>query len=139
MLELKYIADYVPTYGTKDSACFDLRCINKTRIFPGELVTVSLGIKFEVPQGYYLEILPRSSLAKSGLLLANSMGVVDADYRGEVFAPLRNISKNKVIIEAGQRIVQGMLKKVEQIKLTKATTLSTTTRGTGGYGSTGKE
>ncbi len=135
---VKFVGDYVPEYATKDSACFDLKCAEKTRVYPGELVKVDLGIKVEVPKGYYLEIVPRSSLCKQGLMLANSVGIIDTDYRGQVFAALRNIGKTKVILKTGERIVQGMIKPIEKVEFKKVLKLTETTRGAGGYGSTGK-
>ena len=138
-LTLKYLGEYEPKYATKDSACFDLCTIQKERIFPVELVKVDLGIKVEVPKGYYMEIVARSSLAKKGIILGNSVGIVDADYRGPVFAPLRNVGKTKVILSAGDRVVQAMIKPVKQVTFKKATKLSETIRGEGGYGSTGEK
>ena len=138
MLEIKYIGDYEPKFATDGSAAFDLQAVEKLRIYPGELGKVSLGISFEVPEGYYLEVVPRSSLAKEGVILANSIGIIDNDYRGEVFAILRNVSKKKIIINKGDRIVQAMLKPVIKNTFKKVNNLSVTARGTGGYGSTGK-
>jgi len=137
--EVKFVGEYTPEYATKGSACFDLKCIQKERIFPGELVKVDLGIKVEIPKGYYMEIVARSSLVKSGLILANSVGVIDTDYRGPVFAALRNVGKTKIILPPGQRIVQGMLKPIEQVTFKQVKKLSETVRGEGGYGSTGNE
>lgn len=135
---IKFVGEYTPEYATEDSACFDLKCISKTRIFPGELVKVDLGIKVEVPKGFYMEIIPRSSLAKSGLILANSIGCVDSDYRGPVFAVLRNVGKTKVIIDKDERVVQASIKPVQQVTFKKESKLTETIRGEGGYGSTGK-
>ena len=135
-LELKFIGDYTPKYATKGSAGFDLICPVKTRVFPGELVKIDMRLKFEIPKGYYLEIVPRSSLAKTGLVLANSVGIIDSDYRQSLFAVLRNLSKTKVIIKGGDRILQAILKPVEQVTLKKVNEIEDTTRG--GYGSTGR-
>ena len=136
--EIKYVGNYEPVYTTKGSAGFDLQTTEKVRVYPGELVKVDLGIKVQVPEGYYLQVVPRSSLAKSGLIMANSFGVIDSDYTGTVFAPLRNITKDKVILEKGQRIVQGILRKYEQVSFNNVKSLTKTKRGEGGYGSTGK-
>ena len=137
-VQVKYIADYEPKFATEGSAGFDLQTVQKERIYPGTMTKVDLGIKFEIPKGYYLEIVPRSSLQKLGLILGNCVGIIDQDYKGEVFAGLRNLGKNKVILEKGERVVQGILRKSENVELVPTKTLTKTNRGEGGYGSTGK-
>ena len=137
-VQVKYTADYEPKFATEGSAGFDLQTVQKERIYPGTLTKVDLGIKFEIPEGYYLEIAARGSLQKKGLILGNSIGIIDSDYRGSVFAGLRNLSKKKVILESGERVVQGILHKLENVELVPTKTLTKTDRGEGGYGSTGK-
>lgn len=137
-LEVKFVGDYTPKYATEGSACFDLKCLEKERIFPGEQVKIDLGIKVEVPKGYYMEIVPRSSITKSNLMLANSVGIIDSDYRGQVFAVIRNVGKTKVILTKDTSIVQAMIKPIMQVQFKKALKLNETARGEGGHGSTGK-
>ena len=137
-VEIKYVGDYEPKYATDGSACFDLAANQKERIFPGECVLVDLGIKIEIPKGYYMELIPRSSIYKSGLMLANSVGIIDADYRGPVMAALINVSKLKVMIQKDERIMQAIIKPVQKVSFKKEISLSTTERGVGGMGSTGK-
>jgi len=136
--EIKFVGDYTPQYATEGSACFDLEVSEKTRIQPGEFELVDLGIKMEIPKGYYVEIVPRSSICKSGLVLANSVGVIDSDFRGSIKAPLRNVTDKKIIVLPGSHLVQAMLKPIIKFPFKKVSKLSETARGEGGFGSTGK-
>lgn len=115
---------------------------NKLRISSGDRVLVGTGLKVEIPKGYVLDIRTRSGLAlKSGLVVANSPGTIDADYRGEIGVILTNLSADFVEIEKGERIAQAVLVKAEQIEWVKVPDevyLTKTERGEGGFGSTGK-
>lgn len=114
-------------------------------------VLVGLGFMAEPPEGYYLEIVPRSSIGlKTPLRQPNSVGIIDADYRGEVKAMyevpvgLRDfsigvqISVREFVIQSGDRIAQMILRKMEEADLVQVDELSETERGEGGFGSTGK-
>lgn len=84
----------VPTYGSKDAACFDLYAVEDTCIIPGQTKILSTGLAFEVPDGYCMKIYPRSGIsARTTLIMPNSCGIIDADYRGEVRVILRNIGQ----------------------------------------------
>jgi dUTP pyrophosphatase len=108
------------------------------RIEPGDTITVSLGFHVDFPQGYVLLLAVRSSMSKKGISLANNVGIIDSDYRGELLAALRNDTKERIKIEHGERIVQGLLVPVVQAKIVETDNLSETARGEGGFGSTGK-
>lgn len=143
-MKIKYIkADkemyfHMPTYGTVNSACFDLYCPVGAKIKPGETKTIPLNIKTEIPQGFCVLLFPRSSMSKFHLIIANGTGVIDSDYRGEWKMKLTNIGKEEVAVFEGDRLIQGMLMPVLKVEFEKAESLSDTERGTGGFGSTGK-
>lgn len=127
-----------PEYKTSGSAGFDLACAEKFNIRPGETVAVPTGLAFEVPQGFELQIRPRSGISlKTNLLVV--LGTVDSDYRGEVAIICKNIGKEILGFDEGSRLAQGVLSPVVQSNLTEVVgkDLSDTERGCGGFGSTG--
>lgn len=101
-----------------------------------ETLLVSLGFKCQFNEGYVLQIYPRSSMGIKGMMLGNSVGIIDSDYRGELFACIYNRNPNPIVIEHGQRIVQGVLVRCDQAVI-KLCEVNTTKRGEGGFGSTG--
>lgn len=131
----------LPSYGSDGAAGFDLASIEEVTILPGHTVLVRTGLAFEVPEGYELEIRPRSGLsAKSKIRLSNSPGTIDSDYRGEVMFILDNIMTkfpNPETVTKGQRLGQGILRKVDRVKFVEVEELSVTKRGEKGFGSTG--
>jgi dUTP pyrophosphatase len=130
----------LPTYETTASAGVDLRA-NLTETItlkPLERTLVKTGVFLEIPEGYEAQVRPRSGLAlKKGVTVLNSPGTIDADYRGEVGVILINLSNEDFVIENGERIAQLVFAKVEQAQWLEVKTLSDTTRGEGGFGSTG--
>ncbi|MBO7211815.1 MAG: dUTP diphosphatase [Methanobrevibacter sp.] len=130
----------LPTYATNGSAGLDLRA-NYTEPFilkAGERTLVPTGIYVGLPEGYEMQVRPRSGLAlKSGVTVLNSPGTVDADYTGEVGVILINHSNVDFVINPGDRIAQAVLNKVEQIEWNQVETLEETDRGSGGFGHTG--
>jgi dUTP pyrophosphatase len=92
----------------------------------------------EIPKGYMLMLAPRSSMSKTPLVIPNSFGVIDADYRGEIKGIFKNISDDAYLIQKGDRLLQGILVPVGALKLLEVDELTETVRGTGGIGSTGK-
>ncbi|KEO74629.1 dUTP diphosphatase [Anditalea andensis] len=131
----------LPEYQTALSAGLDLRAHIDSPVTLGPLdrALIGTGLFIELPAGYEAQIRPRSGLAyKHGLTVLNSPGTIDADYRGEIKVLLVNISNEPFIIENGERIAQMVIAKHEQITWEEKNELSTTERGTGGYGSTGK-
>lgn len=132
----------VPVYGSKGAACFDLYAasIIDTTDDKGErTVTYGTGLQFEVPEGHVMMVYSRSGHGfKHGITLANSTGVIDADYRGEVCVKLRKTGIDIHGMPAvGERIAQAMIIPVQQVVFEEADELSNTERGEGGFGSTG--
>ena len=129
----------VPTYGSEFSAGADLYAVldDEIVIKPGETVLVRTGIAMEIPIGYAGLIYARSGLAtKMGLAPANKVGVIDADYRGEIKIPLFNQSKETQTISPGERIAQIIFTPYLKVKFQEVDTLDETIRGQGGFGST---
>lgn len=127
----------VPVYASNGAACFDLCAVLDALVHPGTTILVSTGLAFEVPDGNALLLYPRSGLAMRGLRLANCVGVVDADYRGDVMIALHNDSRDAMLVKAGDRIAQGMIISVPRHGFVESKDLSDTARGNGGFGSTG--
>ncbi len=129
----------LPTYGTKDAAGADLYATEATEIAPGEKTVVHTGIAMAIPTGYHGLIYARSGLAtKRDLAPANMVGVIDADYRGEIMVCLRNYGKETQHIEKGERVAQLVIAPVLQVDFKPVTALTDTERGEGGFGSTGR-
>ena len=129
-----------PFYATDNSAGMDLRAfLDKTKeILPGEKTVINTGIFIELPIGYEAQIRPRSGLAfKRSITVLNSPGTIDADYRGEIKVILINLSKQKFIINNGDRIAQMVINKYEKIIWNEVDSLSESERK-GGFGSTGE-
>ncbi len=130
----------IPTRGSEESAGMDLYSCASDRIIimPHETVTIHTGIAVEFPKGIFGGIFARSGLScKKGLALANKVGVVDSDYRGEVIVALHNDSDVPQTIEPMERVAQLILLPYIPIELEEVEELSDTERGTGGFGSTG--
>jgi len=106
-------------------------------ILPDETIMVPLGFKCAFDSNSFLGIYIRSSIGMKGLQLANNVGIVDADYRGELFAAMHNRSLNRIEIKHGERIVQGILTPFSKGIITEGK-VDNTERGDGGFGSTGK-
>ena len=103
------------------------------------MLKYSLGFALEVPEGYCVKIIPRSSVVNTSLRLANNIGLIDSDYRGEISAVFDIIKdSNQEPYELDDRICQLLIEKVEDVQLIEAQELSDTDRGSGGYGSTGR-
>lgn len=131
----------VPSYGTAFAAGADLYACLETpvTIEPGDTFLVHTGISMEVPEGFAGLIYARSGLAtKKGLAPANKVGVIDADYRGEIMVPLHNHSNRAAVIENGERIAQMVITPFLTADFVETESLDETERGTGGFGSTGK-
>ena len=131
----------VPTYGSEYSAGADLYAIldERLEILPHTTSFVHTGISLEIPEGYCGLIFARSSMgAKRGLAPANKVGVIDADYRGEVMVALHNHSDSIATVEPGERVAQLAIVPFLKAEFEVADELSDTVRGAGGFGSTGK-
>lgn len=128
-----------PTRGTPHSAGLDLCADEKALLLSGQVKMVSTGIAVEIPEGYVGLLFVRSSLGKAGVTLANSVGVIDSDYRGEIkFAMIYNSTFGGQYIQHGERIGQMVVVPAPLFELVEVDELSDTTRGTGGFGSTGR-
>lgn len=130
----------LPVYGTQHSAGADLcACLDApVTLAPGETRLISIGISMEIPEGYAGLVFARSGLAtKRNLAPANKVGVIDSDYRGEFFVPLRNHGAEPQTVEPGERIAQMILMPYLAANFLEAESLSDTQRGEGGFGSTG--
>lgn len=130
----------LPQYATGASAGMDLRAeLSESLILaPLERVIVKTGLFIELPVGYEAQVRPRSGLAaKKGITILNSPGTIDADYRGEIGIILVNLSNESFTIEDGERVAQLVISKHEHITWSEVDVLEETTRGAGGFGSTG--
>lgn len=130
----------IPTYGSRYSAGADLyACMDgSVTIQPGDTVLIKTGLAMAIPEGFAGLIYARSGLAtKKGLAPANKVGVVDADYRGEVMVPLHNHSRIPVEVEHGERIAQMVITPFLTAEYLVTDELDETERGEGGFGSTG--
>lgn len=131
----------LPKYETSGAAGMDVRANIKEPITLDSLdrVLIPLGLRLEIPEGYEVQVRPRSGLAlKHGIGMVNSIGTIDSDYRGEIGAIIVNLSKEPYIIQPQERIGQLVLNKVSQIEWEVVEKLSESERGSGGFGSTGK-
>ncbi|UOX35035.1 dUTP diphosphatase [Flavobacterium sediminilitoris] len=130
----------LPSYETIASAGMDIRANIAESIVlkPLERTIVKTGLFIELPIGYEAQVRPRSGLAaKKGITVLNSPGTVDADYRGEIGVILVNLSNENFTIENGERIAQIVIAKHERAEWLQVEELSETSRGEGGFGSTG--
>ena len=131
----------LPFYATKGSAGMDVYSNEELELGPLSTTIVKTGLFVKIPEGYEIQVRPRSGLsAKSKLRIANSPGTIDSDYLGEIGIIIDNISQTfSYTVKKGERIAQLVLKKVEQIEWEEVEEFSETTeRNTGGFGSTGK-
>jgi dUTP pyrophosphatase len=130
----------LPTYQTNSSAGMDLRANLESSVLlkPLQRALIPTGLYLELPGGYEAQIRPRSGLAyKYGISIVNSPGTIDADYRGEIKVLLVNLSDQEFTVEDGERIAQMVVARHETVEWQETISLSETTRGAGGYGSTG--
>ena len=132
-----------PAYKTPGAAGMDVCAALEegapARIEPGGRAAVPTGLAFAVPDGYEMQVRPRSGLARDkGLTVANAPGTVDSDYRGEVVVLLANLGGEPVEVRRGERIAQLVLAPVARAVLEERESLDATERGEGGFGSTGR-
>lgn len=135
-------AHALPAYETIQSAGLDLRAnlSEDVTLQSLERRLIPTGLYIALPAGTEAQVRPRSGLAyKQGITVLNSPGTIDADYRGEIGVLLVNLSKEEVVIKNGERVAQLVIAKYEQAQWAEVDTLSSTDRGEGGFGSTGKK
>jgi dUTP pyrophosphatase len=132
---------FVPEYKTEGAAGMDLCAAisEPVELKPLERTLIPTGLKIELEHGYEAQIRPRSGMSiKHGITLINCVGTIDEDYRGEVCIPVVNISNETYTIQPDERVAQMIIARVEQAQIEVVTELSETSRGEGGFGSTGK-
>lgn len=130
----------LPVYKTPGSAGADLCAFLTSSIIiqPFERKLIPTGISIQIPEGYEVQVRPRSGLSlKNGITVLNSPGTIDSDYRGEVGVLLINLGSEPFTVSNGDRIAQFVLSSVEQCSFFQLDELESTVRGDGGYGSTG--
>ena len=131
----------LPEYKTDGAAGMDLCAAisEPVTLKPLERKLIPTGLKIELEHGYEAQVRPRSGLSiKHGITLINCIGTIDEDYRGEACIPMVNISNEEYTILPDERIAQMVIAKYEQAKIEVVTELTETSRGEGGFGSTGK-
>ena len=131
----------IPTFGTEFSAGADLYCAEEHEISvcSGQKCSIGTGISMEIPEGYVGLVFARSGLAcKNGLRLCNSVGVIDADYRGEIKVVLHNDSEYVREIKPGERVAQMIVMPYPKVSFIEVEELSDTVRGKSGFGGTGR-
>ena len=146
MVKIKRLNDQAqkPTRADEHSAGYDLYAVvdkpdGRDWIWPGETLVVGSGYAFEIPEGYFGAVYPRSGLSTNhGICLANGVAVIDSSYRGEVKIPLYNASKKKYMVQKGDRVAQIIIEPYLRDELTESEELTQTERGDGGFGHTGR-
>ena len=143
MVNIKCVASKgatIPEYKTAGAAGADLcALLDKPLTIPaGKYAMVPTGLFFEIPEGYEVQVRPRSGLAaKNGVTVLNTPGTIDSDYRGEIKVILINLGSSDFTINSGDRIAQMIVAPVTQAQFEITDSLSETERGAGGFGSTG--
>ena len=135
-------ANSLPRYATEGSSGMDIKASLEIPVTlqPLERSLIPTGLFVEIPDGYEIQIRPRSGLAiKQGITCLNSPGTIDADYRGEIKIILINLSSEEQIIHHGDRIAQMIIQKTERAEWVQVEFLNETERATGGFGHTGKQ
>lgn len=134
------IQEHEPVYGSDLAAGADIRAAlpEPIELAPGERKLIPTGIRVAIPEGYEIQVRPRSGLAlKKGLTVLNTPGTIDSDYRGEIGIILINLGAEKAVIEPGERIAQLVVASVVRGTFIPESFLTDTSRGSGGFGSTG--
>lgn len=132
----------LPAYATAGSSGMDIRAfLDVPKVLqPFERALIPTGIFIELPDGYEVQVRPRSGLAiKQGITCLNTPGTIDADYRGEIKIILINLSQEEQVIKPGDRIAQMVVHKVEKMEWKPVEELAITERNEGGFGHTGKQ
>jgi deoxyuridine 5''-triphosphate nucleotidohydrolase (dut) len=129
----------IPRYATAGAACFDLHSISDDTLEPGMAGEIRTGLAVEIPANHVMLVYSRSGHGfRYGVRLANAVGVIDSDYRGEVRIKLRNDGTVPLAINRGDRIAQAMVLPAPKVQMVEVEDLTSTERGDGGFGSTGQ-
>ena len=135
--------EFPPVRGTEESAGLDIyHCGEDTLMDPGTRFDAKTDLRVEIPEVHVGLIVPRSGLGRKGIVLVNTVGVIDSDYRGEIGMTLQNTGSEPVEIAHGDRVAQMLIvpyAKVQLERVNEVSALSETARGTGGFGSTGMQ
>ncbi len=143
LVKIKKVAKgaVLPTKAHATDAGFDLYCTSKEIDWTKRQIVCHTGLAFEIPEGHVGLIFPRSSVSNKPLMMANSVGVIDSGYRGEVTAKFNITGMNEIYsnnYQVGDKIAQMIIIPYPEIEFEEADSLSESDRGTGGYGSTGR-
>jgi dUTP pyrophosphatase len=125
----------IPTKAHPSDIGFDLTAIDVAKNISDRITLFETGIRVSPPEGYYIEILPRSSLSKTGYMLANSVGIIDPEYTGTLKIALIKIDNELVNIKLPFTRCQLVLRKAEYVEMIQVENFGTTSRGDGGFGS----
>ncbi len=139
-IKINSASGLLPQYETEGSSGMDLKAYIKRPVLlgPGERALIPTGISIELPEGYEAQIRSRSGLAiKHGVGLANGIGTIDSDYRGEIKIPLMNWGNDVFTIDNGDRLAQMIVTSYEKVKWKAVDELKDSQRGSGGFGHTG--
>ena len=140
-MSLKFVRKHteavVPSRAHPSDVGLDLVAIKKHKVFPNGVVLYDTGIAVSPPKGYFVEIVPRSSISKSGWMLANSVGTIDPSYTGNLYIALVRVDGNSAEPQLPFCLCQMVLRKAEYFDVEEVTMLTDTDRGDGGFGSTG--
>jgi dUTP pyrophosphatase len=129
----------LPAYATEHAAGLDVVAAESLTLRPGERHAVATGFAIAIPEGYEVQVRPRSGLAlKHGITCLNTPGTIDSDYRGEVKVILANLSNKDFAVARGERIAQLVPAPVLKARFREVESLGSTSRGDGGFGSTGR-
>lgn len=140
-VKIKFLHDdaALPKYQSDGAGCFDLHSVEEdVRVLPKMSAVIRTGLAFQIPPSFVMEIYSRSGHGfNNGIRLANCVGIIDADYRGEVMVKLTNDSQKTFIVNKGDRIAQAKLVWSPRVQFEEVDELDSTERGAGGFGSTG--
>ena len=129
----------LPSYATSGAAGLDLRAAEAATLKPGSRILMPTGLAITLPARHEAQVRPRSGLSvKHGITVLNAPGTIDEDYRGEIKVPLINHGQDDFVIQRGDRIAQMVIALVVHVRLTEVASLDETTRGSGGFGSSGR-
>lgn len=130
----------LPSYATAEAAGMDIRSAEDVYVYQGKQAVVKTGLAVAIPFGYEIQVRPRSGLAaKHAITITNAPGTIDSDYRGEIMIILHNLGSEPFHVQRGDRIAQLVLAHTVRLPVAEVEELDDTTRGTGGFGSTGRK
>ncbi len=130
----------LPSYQTAGAAGMDVRAAADLILQPGQTALVATGFALEIPDGYEVQLRPRSGLAlKHGITMPNAPATIDSDYRGEVGVILTNVGREPFEIRRGDRIAQMVVARYERAEISEVETLGESARGAGGFGHSGRQ